>query len=561
MLTVRRPALTVAGDRPAINKSRLIRGRCYQKGVRQGDVISPKLFTNALEDVFKRLNWSGLGININGEYITHLRFADDVVIMAESLEDLNTMLSDLDWSSVSDIDSVHAPYVFNNKTLNLPVCMVGLNVLESTNENPSKSPHSCKSNSSATDSRRDLIPYRGGRGRKSRRKSLGNREYSFLRSEKEDPPTRRGERCETEQGVGKCVHVFKCLSSIVDLKAKSQPKGEVTVPSSPACLYWLAGVKDDKEQVSRLWLAFIGRPEWSRESSNPARRVRNYSNAIVDTGGGVYFKSGRKAIDKCLEHLSYLPYPCQTRGLEKIWDNKKQCNYYEVKFYAVVHGGENAERSRYPHMALLGYGQEVDSAQWLCGGSLISDRFILTAAHCIIETAIGPVTFVAMGILKRSDPMKLWQIYKVKRIMQHPEYAPPSKYNDIALIEIDRPVKYSKDVFPACLDYEGQDQFNAQATGWGKLGKHQPLADNLQTVTLQKFSSEQCLKNYPPHRLLKQGYNSETQLCYGDLKEPKDTCEHHRCDVIRASVWVCRRRRDVHKGVSLRAVDRERRVA
>ncbi|XP_022819248.1 venom protease-like [Spodoptera litura] len=304
-----------------------------------------------------------------------------------------------------------------------------------------------------------------------------------------------GERCETEQGVGKCVHVFRCLSSIVDLKAKSHPK---------ICSF------KRKEPII---------------CCNDCELVNDTRNAIVDTGGGVYFKSGRKAIDKCLEHLSYLPYPCQTRGLEKIWDDKKQCNYYEVKVYAVVHGGENAERSRYPHMALLGYGQEVDSAQWLCGGSLISDRFILTAAHCIIESAIGPVTFVAMGILKRSDPMKLWQIYKVRRIMQHPEYAPPSKYNDIALIEIDRPVQYSKDVFPACLDYEGQDQFNAQATGWGKLGKHQPLADNLQTVTLQKFSSEQCLKNYPPHRLLKQGYNSETQLCYGDLKEPKDTCE------------------------------------
>lgn len=66
-----------------------------QRGVRQGDVISPKLFTSALEDVFKLLDWNGFGININGEYITHLRFADDIVIMAESLEELNTMLSDL----------------------------------------------------------------------------------------------------------------------------------------------------------------------------------------------------------------------------------------------------------------------------------------------------------------------------------------------------------------------------------------------------------------------------------------------------------------------------------
>nr|XP_026485065.1 uncharacterized protein LOC113392732 [Vanessa tameamea] len=66
-----------------------------QRAVRQGDVISPKLLTAALEDVFKLLDWKGFGININGEYISHLRFADDIVVMAETMEDLNTMLDDL----------------------------------------------------------------------------------------------------------------------------------------------------------------------------------------------------------------------------------------------------------------------------------------------------------------------------------------------------------------------------------------------------------------------------------------------------------------------------------
>ncbi|CAH2208700.1 jg18087, partial [Pararge aegeria aegeria] len=59
--------------------------------VRQGDVISPKLFTAALEDVFKRLDRNELGININDEYITQLRFADDV----DTLGDLNTILNNL----------------------------------------------------------------------------------------------------------------------------------------------------------------------------------------------------------------------------------------------------------------------------------------------------------------------------------------------------------------------------------------------------------------------------------------------------------------------------------
>ncbi len=69
------------------------------KGVRQGDTISPKLFTATLEGTFKTLDWTEKGININGEHLSHLRFADDIVIISDNLNELEKMLQELDKAS------------------------------------------------------------------------------------------------------------------------------------------------------------------------------------------------------------------------------------------------------------------------------------------------------------------------------------------------------------------------------------------------------------------------------------------------------------------------------
>jgi len=66
-----------------------------QKGVRQGDTISPKLFTACLESVFQNLDWETKGIKIDGEYLSHLRFANDIVLVANNLQDLQQMLNEL----------------------------------------------------------------------------------------------------------------------------------------------------------------------------------------------------------------------------------------------------------------------------------------------------------------------------------------------------------------------------------------------------------------------------------------------------------------------------------
>ena len=62
-----------------------------QRGVRQGDKISPKLFTACLQDaIINKIKWEDTGINLS-----HLIFADDIVLVAKSSEELESMLNDI----------------------------------------------------------------------------------------------------------------------------------------------------------------------------------------------------------------------------------------------------------------------------------------------------------------------------------------------------------------------------------------------------------------------------------------------------------------------------------
>lgn len=76
-------------------------GRHYNinKGVKQGCPLSPDLFNAVLEGIFKELNWNGRGIKINGNYLTNLRFADDIVLFSNCPTELEIMINELNTAS------------------------------------------------------------------------------------------------------------------------------------------------------------------------------------------------------------------------------------------------------------------------------------------------------------------------------------------------------------------------------------------------------------------------------------------------------------------------------
>nr|CDJ93220.1 RNA-directed DNA polymerase (reverse transcriptase) domain containing protein [Haemonchus contortus] len=67
-----------------------------KRGVRQGDTISPKLFSAALENIMRHLEWEDLGVKIDGRFLHHLRFADDIVLITPNIEQAEQMLAEFD---------------------------------------------------------------------------------------------------------------------------------------------------------------------------------------------------------------------------------------------------------------------------------------------------------------------------------------------------------------------------------------------------------------------------------------------------------------------------------
>lgn len=112
--------------------------------------------------------------------------------------------------------------------------------------------------------------------------------------------------------------------------------------------------------------------------------------------------------------------------------------------------------------------------------------------------------------------------------IKHPEFKLPSKYNDIALLKLMHPVKFSQYIRPACLPETFYPQTQrAIATGWGLTEFRGKSSDSLMKVVLDLYGNQECNATYINHinRALEKGIVEKTQLCAGSRLEQKDTCQ------------------------------------
>ncbi|ETN66203.1 tryptase [Anopheles darlingi] len=197
----------------------------------------------------------------------------------------------------------------------------------------------------------------------------------------------------------------------------------------------------------------------------------------------------------------------------------------------------------FAHMTAIGWSQPDKTTMWNCGGSLIWENFVLTAAHCTEDANNLPPDVVRLGdidLFNDSDNQYAQQITIVE-IIRHPEHRFSARYHDIALLRLERKVVFviadpflahkpdkristglHDTVAPACLWNNDEIRFNTlEATGWGDTGFAQSRTPTLLKVLLRPVDREECSEHYRNIRGLRAGLH-DYQMCAGHAL--MDTC-------------------------------------
>ncbi|XP_026210948.1 serine protease 27-like [Anabas testudineus] len=180
-------------------------------------------------------------------------------------------------------------------------------------------------------------------------------------------------------------------------------------------------------------------------------------------------------------------------------------------------GGENAAPGSWPWQASL-----HRSGSHFCGGSLINNQFVLTAAHCFPSTSTSGLT-VYLGRQSQQSVNPNEVSVAVSQVIKHPNYNSNTNDNDVALLQLSSTVTFTDYIKPVCLaatnSYVGAGA-SCWVTGWGNINSDVPLPapQTLQEVNIPIVSNSECNSDYS-------GGITDNMICAGVPQGGLDSCQ------------------------------------
>ncbi|XP_064082393.1 trypsin-like isoform X1 [Macrobrachium nipponense] len=234
---------------------------------------------------------------------------------------------------------------------------------------------------------------------------------------------------------------------------------------------------------------------------------------------------------------SYSNFACGRSAVKVTSDRFKRAKVFDIpglrrpENKPAVVGGFESRRNAWPWMALLGI-KEADGFNWFCGGVLINDQWVLTAAHCLDTKLPSTVRLGEHNYATTSDDSNE-EDFEISETIRHPNYSFPVAYHDLALLQLKTKVILKTYIAPLCLPWGDESLKDltgktVKLTGWGDTefaGKPSPA---LQEVDVTVFPISTCQDAYSTLRQSRihwpRGIGQET-VCAGHEEGGRDACQ------------------------------------